>query len=208
MKCAFGAGLNRCLVVILLAPLAGCASMALAVTRSNNHIQMPHYSFVVPPDRGWHIQRLDSPDEIAIIGQRAGPLRFQMKLMRNVISDDALKQATAKVVADDFREREKRIMIEQGVNRGLYRLEEVTMGEETLDGLTFYTMSYSVVADSGKQQAALYLWFPRTERNDAFIVAHYSETMPPNTFLVSTLFTDFTSILQTLAMRSPRETMP
>jgi hypothetical protein len=195
------AGLQSCFLVILLAPLAGCASLGPAVTRSNNHVQMPHYSFVIPPDRGWHIQQLDSSAESAIIGQQAGSLRFEMKIMRNVISDDALKQATAKAVADDFRELEKRIMIEQGVDRGLYRLEDVTMSEETLGGLTFYTMSYSIAADSGKQQAALYLWIPRPERNDAFIVAHYSETMPLNTFLVSKLFTDFKSTLQTLALR-------
>ena len=112
---------SRCLLVVLLAPIVGCASMPPAVTLSNNHVQMPHYSFVVPPDRGWHIQRFDSLNESAIIGQDAGPLRFEMKLMRNIVSDEALKQATAKTVADDFRELEKRIMIEQGVNLGLYR---------------------------------------------------------------------------------------
>ena len=49
MKSAFGAVLNRCFLVILLAPSVGCASLAPAVIQSNNHVQMPHYSFVVPP---------------------------------------------------------------------------------------------------------------------------------------------------------------
>ena len=126
-----------------------------------------------------------------------------MKIMRNVVSDDALKQATAKAVADDFRELEKQIMIEQGVNRGLYRLEDVTFGEETIAGLIFYYMNYSVVADSGKQRAALYLWFPKPERNDAFIVGHYSETMPFNAVLFESYLhlPDFKSTLQTLTMR-------
>lgn len=37
--------------------------------------------------------------------------------------------------AADFRKLEQRIMIEKGVNWGLYRLENVTLGEETLAGL-------------------------------------------------------------------------
>lgn len=203
MKNAAGANLrNLFAFLLLLAPAAGCASMAPEVTRSNNRVQMPHYSFVVPPDRGWRIQRFESPHESAVLTQSAGPLRFEMKFMRNVVSDEALRQATAKAVADDFRELEKRLMIEQGVNRGLYRLEDVTFGEETIASLTFYTMSYSVVTDSGTQRAALYLWFPEPERNDAFIVAHYSETMPPNTVLLaSRLLSDFKSTLQTLAVR-------
>lgn len=202
MKRAFGAGLqNRFFVIILLAPIVGCASLAPAVTQSNNHVQMPHYSFVVPPDHGWRLQRFDNPAESVLITQRVGPFHFQMKIMWNVVFDDALKQATAKAVADDFRELEKRIMIEQGVNRGLYRLEDVTLGEETMAGLTFYTMDYLVVSDAGTQRAALYLWFPEPQHNEAFIVAHYSETMPPNSALLKSYLPDFKSTLQTLTMR-------
>ena len=202
MKRAFGRSLrNCCLLVMLLAPIAGCASLAPEVTESNKYVQMPHYSFVVPPGKGWRIQQFDSPDERAVITQIAGPIRFEMRLMRNVVSDGELKQATAKAVADDYRALEQRTMIEQGVNRGLYRLEDVTLGEETLAGLTFYTMSYTVVGDSGTQRAALYLWFPQPEGNETFIVAHYSETVPPQVLLFTSNLRDFKSTLQTLAMR-------
>lgn len=201
MKRAIGAGLNRCLVVILLAPIVGCASLGPAVTQSNNHIQMPHYSFVVPPDNGWHIQRFDGPEENAIITQLRGPYRFEMQFMRSIVSDAVLRQASAKAVADDFRETEKQIMIEYGVSPGCYRVENVTFGEETIAGLTFYTMGYSVFTDSGEQRGALYLWFPRLERNDAFIIAHYSERMPPNASLLKSSLPDFKSTLQTLAVR-------
>lgn len=202
MKPAFdGALRNRCFLLMLLAPIVGCASLAPGVTRSNNHVQMPHYSFVVPPDRGWHIQRLDDPYESALITQRAGPVSIEMKIMRNVVLDDTLKQATAKAVADDFRELEKKTMIEQGVNRGLYRLENVTTGEETLGGLTFYTMEYSAIGTTSTQRAVLYLWFPKPEQNDAFIVAHYSETTAPNIFALTPFLPDFKSTLQTLAVR-------
>lgn len=197
MKSAFGA----CFLAMLLASIAGCASMAPEVTRSNSHVQMPHYSFVVPPGRGWHVQRFDSTAESAIIAQRAAPFQIEMKFMRNVVADDALRQATAKAVADDFRQLEQRIMIEQGVNRGLYRLENVTLGEETIGGLTFYTMDYVLVGDSGTQRAALYLWFPKPERNESFIVALYSETSPPNSLLLSSHLPDFKSALQTLTLR-------
>jgi hypothetical protein len=189
--------------LVALAPILGCASTAPAVTRSNNRVQMPHYSFIAPPDRGWQLQRLEDPAETAILTHVAGSFAFAMKILRNTVTDDALKQATAKAVADDFRELERQTMIEEGVNRGLYRLEDVTLGEESIAGLTFYTMTYLVVRDSGTQRAALYLWFPKPERNEAFIVAHYSETTPPHSALFQpfTYLPDFKSTLQTLAMR-------
>lgn len=197
MKNVFGA----CLLAMMPALIAGCASTAPEVTRSNSHVQMPHYSFVVPPDHGWRVQRFDNPDESAIITQRIGPFHFEMKIMRNLVADDALRQATAKAVADDFRQLEQRIMIEQGVNRGLYRLENVSLGEETIAGLTFYTMDYVVAGDSSTQRAALYLWFPKPERNESFIVALYSETIPPDSVLLKSYLPDFKSTLQTLTLR-------
>lgn len=48
MKSASGAGLKSCFLAILPALIVGCASTAAEVTRSNSHVQMPHYSFVLP----------------------------------------------------------------------------------------------------------------------------------------------------------------
>lgn len=61
-------------------------------------------------------------------------------------------------------------------------------------------MDYVVVADSGTRESALYLWFPKPERNESFIVALYSETIPPDSVLLKSYRPDFKSTLQTLTL--------
>ena len=161
---------------------------------------MPSYSFVVPANNGWHVQKPDKGNELAIITNKIGPFTFQMKMMKNVILGEKMKGATAKEVADDYRGLEKRIMIEQGVNKGLYELKDVTMGEETLGNKYFYTMNYEVVSKSGTQRANLYLHFPEPKNNEYVIVAHYSETIPANAFLVESFKPDFISTIETLSL--------
>lgn len=183
---------------ILLVILTGCATMGTEITKSNNQIQMPHYSFVAPPDQEWYLLRLDEKNEAAVIEMKAGPFTFQMKMMRNVILDENLKVASAKTVADDFRNIEKQTMIEQGVNKGLYQLRDLTMSEEMVGDKNFFTMNYLISANTGTQKASLYLYFPKDEKNDYFILAHYSETVPPNAFLVKSFKSEFLEALKSL----------
>jgi hypothetical protein len=177
---------------------AGCATLGTEINKDNNQIQMPHYSFAVPPDQGWHLLRPDEKSEVAITTMKAGPFTFQMKMMRNVILGENLKAASAKTVADDFRNIEKQIMIEQGVNKGLYQLRELAMGEETVGDKKIFTMNYVILADTGTQKVSLYLYFPKDESNDYFIIAHYSETVPPNAFLVKSFKPEFLEALKSL----------
>jgi hypothetical protein len=176
---------------LLLIVLAGCATMGTEITKNNNQIQMPHYSFAVRPDQEWHLLRPDEANEVVVITNKLGPFIFQMRMMRNVIHDANLKAASAKTVADDFRNREKQIMIEQGVNKGLYQLRDLAMGEEMVGDKKIYTMNYVIFAATGTQKASLCLYFPKDENNDYFIVAHYSETVPPNAILMKSFKPEF-----------------
>lgn len=180
--------------------LAIGTSIGTEITSGDNQIQFPHYSLVLPtPD--WHLSRPDENNEVALIALQAGPpllARFQMQFMKNGIFDERVKSWSARQVADDYRNLEKRTMIEQGVKKGQYQLSEVVMGEETVGDKKFYTMKYTTSASSQKQSASLYLYFPRDEGNSWFIVAHYSETMPPNVTLSTSFHPEFLQTLKSL----------
>ena len=105
-------------------------------------------------------------------------------------------------------------MIEQGVNRDLYKLNNLVKGERILGDRTFYTMTYETVATRTQsaglyqtQSAALYLLFPKSEGNDSFIMAHYSESLLPGNSLdksykvEKSYKADFEALLQGMVLR-------
>lgn len=47
--------------------LTGCATLGTQITRDNNQISMPHYSFVIPADEGWHLKITGGQLEVALI---------------------------------------------------------------------------------------------------------------------------------------------
>ena len=190
-----GCGIALAIVFVVL---SGCTTLGTEITKNNNEIRMPHYLFVVPPDRDWRLLRPDDIYETAVLTKKEGLFTYQIRMMRNVISDEKLRAASAKIVAGDFRDREKQIMIEQGVNKGMYQISYLVKGEERVGGNTFYTMDYHVETDTARQSASLYLYFPKDERNDAFIVAHYSETVPLSASLSQSLKPEFIQILKSL----------
>jgi hypothetical protein len=162
---------------------------------------MPHYSFVLPADQGWHMRRTDENLEAVSLSKKAGNIVFQIKLYRNPILDKAMQADSARTVADDYRLLEKRIMVEQGVNKGLYNLKNVKMDEEVIGNKTFYTMNYTITDSSGIQRSGLYLYFHKPSNNDYFIMAHYSETIPANGLLEKTYKPDLLKILESLSIR-------
>lgn len=193
-----GGVMKQYISIVILVILVGCTTIGTEITKKNNHIQMPHYSLVVPPDQEWHIVRQDDKTEATVITKKLGPFIFQMKTMINTILDEIPKTASAKTIANDFRNIEKQIMIEEGVNKGLYQLQGLTMSEETVGEKKFYTMSYVISANTGVQRASLYLYFPKEEESDYFFIAHYSETIPLNAFLVKSFKPEFLETLKSL----------
>lgn len=185
--------------VLLL--LVGCASIGTSITRNNSQITFPHYSIMVPPDQGWHLLRPDEGYEVAVVTQEFGPpmsAKLQMRFIKNDIVDESRRSWSAQQVADEYRNLEKQIMIEQGGNKGQYKLCDVVMGEETVGGKKFYTMKYTTLADTLKQTASLYLYFPREVKNPYFMVIHYSETMPHGAFIANSFHLEFLETLKSI----------
>ncbi len=179
------------------------AAQPSTITNENNHIQMPHYSFTVPLDKGWYLQKIGGQQELVVVSKDINPFFvYAMRFTRNTIFDERMKRAAAKEVADDFRNLEKTIMIEQGVKKGLYKLDDVKMTEETVGTMKFYVMEYWTHSRSQKQLAFLYLFFPKEVDNDQFVIAHYSVTMAPNAVPFEFHIEDFKSALRSLEVRT------
>lgn len=193
--------MKKYLLVVALMLIAGCASIGTSITKDNSQITFPHYAIVVTPAKGWRLIRPNEKNEVAVVKIDLGPpmsARVVMQFMKNDIVDERLRSWTAKQVADDYRNLEKQIMVEQGVNKGQYKLSDVVMGEETVGSKSFYTMKYTTSSRTFNQKTSLYLYFPREEKNPYFIVIHYSETMPPNVWVAGSFHQDFLETLKSL----------
>ena len=196
---------------ILVIALSGCVSMTSRATgdhpsgakiaKGNAQVNLPHYSIVVPPDRGWFLRKGDERVEGVLVEQRYGPplpMTLLMQFMRIDVLDERLRSSSAQQVADDYRNLEQRIMIDQGVDKGRYRLGELAMGDELVGEKRFYTMRYTASSSTHNQTAALYLYFPREEKHSYFILAHYSETLPRGAAIAFALREDFLQVLKSL----------
>jgi len=153
--------------------------MGTEITKANHHIRMSGYSVVIPPDQGWHLQRDDAGESARLI-KKIDLIIWQMWFLRNTINNDLLIAATAKEVADHFRQLDVQVMIEEGVKKGKYQLRDIKMGEETVGGRIFYTMEHVIITAALFQRMNMYLYFPRPRNNRYFFIAHYSEAMPPS----------------------------
>ena len=189
-----------CKILLCLCLLvSGCATSGTLITRSNNHIHMPSYSFVVPPDEEWYVEQPGDPYETAIVRKQMGQILFMMQFKRNtVLNPAAVRGLSVRDLATDYRNAEKNEMVEQGVKKSMYALSDLKMGEEEVEGKSFYTMDYVVTRLTGIQRASLYLYFPPSSNNESFILAHYSETNASPTL---SFMKDFLSVLATLSPR-------
>ena len=86
-----------------------------------------------------------------------------------------MKTWTARQVADDYRDGELSDMQIRGVMTGMYKLEDVVMGEEVIGDKKFYTMDYVSIGAEKTQRSSLYLYFPRETDIGVFIVAIYTD---------------------------------
>ncbi|RJR15264.1 MAG: hypothetical protein C4581_12490 [Nitrospiraceae bacterium] len=169
---------NSYFLIVLL--LFGCASSFVKITRETNLITLNDVQFTAPDTGDWYIRYPGAKKDEAVLTKQLDQASIIIVVARNDIVDPQLKSKSAKEVADDFRNHEKQIMIEQGVNKGLYTIKDLQMGEIDIQGQIFYTMDYVNVAKISKVRASLYLLFPSTAQNDYFIMTLFQEATPIN----------------------------
>ena len=187
------------IVALAAALLFACLLSPSAPTLAkSSRVEMPHYSFEKPAERGWRVKRKVKQAEMTMLTKRVGPFTFQIKVMVVPILDESRRSWTSAEIADDYRAIEERTMIEQGVERGLYELKDLTKGEKVVAGKTFYTMDYFVANREMRQRASLYLHFPRPDGNERFVLLHYSETLPAMSVLLQGQRGEFEAVLASL----------
>jgi len=167
---------------------------------SGAEIQFKNFSFAAPDSELLTTQVLN--DRQAVFSFAKDGAFFQLTFQENFTTDESMKNLPAHEFADKFREQEKQIMMEEGVKKGAYQLQNLEIGEELLGGKLYYTMTYTAKLGSAVQLAQLYLYFPDENEVDHFLWAHYSEAVPSQEILSKSLKNVFLNMLETVSFSS------
>jgi hypothetical protein len=158
---------------------------------------LKNFSFAAPDSELLTTQVLN--DRQAVFSFAEDGAFFQLTFQENFTTEESMKNLPAHTFADKYREQEKQIMIEEGVGKGAYQLQNVEKGQELLGGKLFYTMTYTAKLGSAVQIAQLYLYFPDENEVNNFLWAHYSEAVPSQEILSKSLKNVFLNMLETVS---------
>jgi hypothetical protein len=196
----------------LAALVLGCAtSQAIGRRLTEKTIEFPSYSLGVPSGDDWGVE-LDQQAEVVEFGRsRPDPLRISglicvssIRVFKIPFSEGAPTGEQA--IADDYRANEERIMVTQGVKRGLYDLKDVKKGTETVGARKVYSMRYGtkryVDADPVFTESVLYLHFPPDfENRKAFYGFLATETFRKGRGLLSSDLSQLEALVASFAAR-------
>lgn len=206
--------LRTLLLPLLLSVMAGCLSQVIRAENANATLpvvgalqdstvemstdaKLPHFSFSAPEDDAWVEEQILNKGKTVFTARR-GAVVYRITLLESSILDEKMRKASAKDVADDFRNSEKNDMIERGVKRGLYELSDLIMGQETIGGKLYFTMKGSTSVQGGVQSGGLYLYFPSEYDNNYFLIAHYSEATRSGDLPTFSFESEFLDVLQSV----------
>jgi len=166
-------------LLMLLLFLFSCASTQSVRQTSHHVIDMRSYSIQAPIGEGWQIQ-MDKGKTIvsfmkikqSAMSKLAGVIDGStlIRVFTNEVAPQGWHMGE-KETADDFRNHEETIMIEEGVKKGEYTLEGVKKGNTTINDKKLYFLSYKTTAGTlfggvspqgplRAVEAELYLYFP------------------------------------------------
>jgi hypothetical protein len=170
-------------------------------------ITMQQYLFEIPDQGSWGVEKAGGRSDVVVLTKQLAegsdaPTLVQIKVMRNEINERRLVELTARENADNIRNIEKEIMLEQGVKPGLYQLHDVSMGEEVVSGRQFYFMDYRTETATDVQSSSLYLFFPKERDNEWYIMTHYTEVRGKETASVDYSKSDLMDVLRTMKLRN------
>ena len=192
--------LTRAAILLFIAMMigSGCAGSGVLITQNNSVIDMPHYSIVAPPDQGWNLNILDRAYSKISLEKSVNSNAHSMWFNINWVGSEHMKTWTARQVADDYRDGELSDMQIKGVMTGMFKLENVVMGEEVIGDKKFYTMDYVSIRTDMTQRSSLYLYFPREIDIGVFIVAIYTDGYTGKEMLSRSYKPEFIRVLGSL----------
>jgi len=171
-------------------------------------VVMRHYSFKLPSNGSWGIQKPGGPYDVAVLTKQLGPTGYgevghvQIKILRNQIFSQKLVKMSARENADKVRRDERKTMLKQGVRRGLYKLHDVSMGEATISGKHFFFMDYTTETPTDIEPSSLYLLFPHERDNTSFLMVVYTAVIDKKTGAIDNSKPDLVSVLSSLELKS------
>jgi hypothetical protein len=190
--------MSRYAIFVFILLLVGCASSGVVITKSNNVINMPHYSIEAPPDQGWRLNVVDNANSNIYLRKSINSTASQMWFNINWVAGEHMKTWTAKQVADDYRNSELSDMQISGVMTGMFELKDVIMGEDVVDDKKFYTMDYVQISVDSTQISSLYLYFPKDIDIGVFIVAIHTDGYTGKEMLTRSYKPEFIRVLESL----------
>ncbi len=177
------------------------ASIGVEVTAENNQVDRPRYSFVVPPNAGWHILTPRSFNELAILTKKKEGVIYKMVLRRNNISGAKEVRSSARAVSNEFQDFQKNRLNRTAADTGKFEMKEFKKGEMVLGSKTFYTMHY--IKDTGRkiEKTSEFFYFPAESNNQYFIVVSYIELFPSKMESVESFEDEFFEAIKTISFR-------
>ncbi len=185
-------------ILMSLVFIASCATAPSPQVSSGRLVDVGKFSVKAPDGEGWNIQ-IDKQNAAVIfvkakqsaISKLAGVIDAStlVRVFRNEVVQPKPPMSEEET-ADEFRNFEEKIMIEEGVNKGQYKLEDVKKGTTIVNGRKLYFLSYKTTAGTlfggvspkgplRAAEAVLYLYFPE----------HFKETNSFYCFLISETYT-------------------
>jgi hypothetical protein len=132
------------------------------------------------------------------IEKHTPPDHYNMVFTTNRVAAEFMKSWSAKKLAADYREGERRDMFQQGVLTGMYQLKDERQWEEEIGGKKFYAASAIMVTEKMNVKQYLYLYFPREVNVNRFFIALYNEGHPTGKPLEASFKDQFLEALKTL----------
>jgi len=151
------------ILVIIFLLLLSCATTQQIQKESNERvIDMGSFTVNQPPGEDWETRVFKDKGVVAFIKEEGKSMRAFGQVMtgKTIIRGITLIQVNAYIappqkwnlneekMADDVRNQEESTMIEEGVKKGQYRLEDVKKDVTTIGGKKLYFMSYKTTTGS------------------------------------------------------------
>lgn len=172
------------LVIIIFLPLLSCAATQQIQKESKESvIEMGSFTVNHPPGEDWQTRVFKDKGVVAFIKEEGKTMRVFGEIMagKTIIRGITLIQVNSYMappqkwnlneekMADDIRKQEEKTMIEEGVKKGQYELEDVKKDVATVGGRKLYFMSYKAIVGSWLSlkgnpkvvEAVIYFYFPQ-----------------------------------------------